>query len=75
MVASWVAILDAACFVMLAEAGLVPQDLPNRLQKMARFRNLLVHIYWKLDYSRVYDIMQADLGDLRSFASAMAVLV
>ena len=65
----------AACFVALSEAGLVAQDLSDRLQKMARFRNLLVHIYWKLDYNRVYDIVQADLGDLRSFASAMAALV
>ena len=31
--------------------------------------------YWKLDYNRVYDIVQSDLGDLRSFASAMAALL
>lgn len=65
----------AACFVVLSEAGLVSRDLSERLQRMARFRNLLVHIYWKLDYNRVYDIMQGDLGDLRAFASAMAALV
>lgn len=65
----------AACFVTLADAGVVSQDLSERLQKMARFRNLLVHIYWKLDYNRVYDIMLADIGDLRSFASVMAALV
>ena len=49
---------------MLFEAGLIPEGLSTRLQQMARFRNLLVHIYWKLDYGRIYDIMQRDTGDL-----------
>lgn len=35
----------AACFGVLREAGLVPAELTERLQQMARFRNLLVHIY------------------------------
>ena len=65
----------AACFVTLCDAGLIAQDLSDRLQRMARFRNLLVHIYWKLDYNRVYDIMQTDLGDLRGFSAAMAALI
>lgn len=48
----------AACFGVLREAGLVPAELAERLQQMARFRNLLVHIYWKLEYGQVYDILQ-----------------
>ena len=65
----------AACFAALCDAGLIAQDLSDRLQRMARFRNLLVHMYWKLDYNRVYDIMQTDLGDLRSFSAGMAALI
>jgi uncharacterized protein YutE (UPF0331/DUF86 family) len=65
----------AACFATRSEAGLIPEDLSQRLQQMARFRNLLVHIYWKLDYGRVYDIVQRDIGDLRLFAAAIAALV
>jgi uncharacterized protein YutE (UPF0331/DUF86 family) len=65
----------AACFATLSQAGLIQQDLSERLQGMARFRNLLVHVYWKLDYDRVWDIVQHDLGDLRRLASAIAVLV
>jgi uncharacterized protein YutE (UPF0331/DUF86 family) len=34
---------------------------------MARFRNLLVHLYWKVDNQRVYRIIQDDLGDLDTF--------
>ena len=33
----------ASCFAVLQEAGLLPADLTVRLQRMARFRNLLVH--------------------------------
>ena len=65
----------AACFATLGDAGVVDRELSERLQNMARFRNLLIHMYWKLDYNRVYDIIEADLGDLRSFASVVAALV
>ena len=45
----------AGCFSTLERAGLIPPDLSSRLQQMARFRNLLVHVYWKIDYGQVYD--------------------
>jgi hypothetical protein len=42
---------------------------------MARFRNLLVHVYWKIDYGQVYDVITTRLEDLRAFRSAMAGLI
>ena len=65
----------AACFAVLQEAGLVPSALAGRLQRMARFRNLLIHMYWKLDYGQVYDIIQHNLADLRQFEQAIAALL
>jgi uncharacterized protein YutE (UPF0331/DUF86 family) len=65
----------AACFDLLYEAGLIPETLTKHLQQMARFRNLLVHVYWKIDYSQVYNVIRNNLGYLRAFASAMAQLV
>lgn len=65
----------AECFRLLHEAGIIPAALSERLQRMARFRNLLVHMYWKVDYNRVYDVLQEDLGDLRAFCVALARLV
>jgi uncharacterized protein YutE (UPF0331/DUF86 family) len=65
----------AGCFVLLHEAGILPADLTSRLQQMARFRNLLVHVYWKIDYSQVYDVIQARLQDLRDFSRAMGNLL
>ena len=65
----------AGCFALLGEAGILPADLTARLQNMARFRNLLVHVYWDVDYRRVHAAMQENLGDLRAFASAITVLL
>ena len=42
---------------------------------MARFRNLLVHVYWKIDYGQVYDVITTRLEYLRAFRSAMAGLI
>jgi uncharacterized protein YutE (UPF0331/DUF86 family) len=65
----------AGCFAGLAAGGVIAADLSTRLQQMARFRNLLVHVYWHIDYGRVFDVLQTDLDDLRAFSSTIARLV
>ena len=65
----------AGCFGTLQEAAIIPADLSERLQRMARFRNLLIHVYWTIDYSRVFEVLEADLNDLRRFSEAVAALV
>ena len=61
----------AECFAILSDAQIIPKDLSETLQRMARFRNLLVHMYWKLDYPAVYDLIQHHLVDLRRFSEAI----
>lgn len=65
----------AGCFSGLAEAGLLPAELSLRLQQMARFRNLLVHVYWVIDYGRVFDVLETNLDDLRAFSRRIAALL
>ena len=65
----------AECFAILGEADILPQDLSRNLQQMARFRNMLVHVYWKIDYNRLYRILQEHLGDLRAFVRAVGELL
>jgi uncharacterized protein YutE (UPF0331/DUF86 family) len=65
----------AECFGVLQHAGIIAPDLAARLQQMARFRNLLVHLYWKIDQARVFEILSTDLDDLRRFAAAIARLL
>ncbi|MDE0629122.1 MAG: DUF86 domain-containing protein [Bryobacterales bacterium] len=65
----------AGCFALLGEAGILEPDLTERLKSMAKFRNLLVHVYWKVDYRRVHSAMQENLGDLRVFAATVVALL
>ena len=65
----------AQCFEHLQEAGMISKELMARLQQMARFRNLLVHVYWKVDYLQVYDVICFRLQDLRDFSVAIVQLI
>ena len=65
----------AGCFASLERGTLIGPDLSARLQQMARFRNLLVHVYGTIDYDRVFDILEHHLGDLRAFSRTMAGLL
>jgi len=47
----------------------------QRLQLMAWFRNLLVHVYWTIDYRRVFGVLERDVDDLRDFSRIVASLV
>ncbi|MGE5342514.1 MAG: type VII toxin-antitoxin system HepT family RNase toxin [Candidatus Omnitrophota bacterium] len=63
------------CFVLLGQAGIVPEELANQLRNMARFRNMLVHMYWNVDFEMVFEIIQNNLNDLRNFSSIIASLL
>ncbi len=55
-------------FPALAEIGVLPPDFAQRLVDMARFRNVLVHLYLEVDLERVYRYIQEDLDDFETFA-------
>ena len=61
----------ADCFHVLAENGIVPADLAERLARMARFRNLLVHLYGQVDDRRVWQILHNNLNDLEDYLGAV----
>ena len=65
----------AGCFVALERAGLIEAELSERLQRMARFRNLLVHVYWTIDYGRIHELLQGDIDDLAVFSRTVAALL
>ncbi len=62
----------ADCFTVLHEMGVLPAHLAESLRRMARFRNLLVHLYWEVDDRRVYRILRESLDDLTSFREVVA---
>jgi len=48
-------------FAILCDEGLIPEDLSIQLSDLAGFRNVLVHIYCRLNLDEVYGVLQDDL--------------
>ncbi len=59
------------CFEILGEIGVLPSDLAERLTRMMRFRNLLVHQYSEVDNQRVLEYARTRTGDLEAFLHAI----
>ncbi len=59
------------CFEGLRDAGLYDNDLCTSLCRMARFRNLLVHRYWKIDLETVHKFLNEHLSDLEDYLKAV----
>jgi uncharacterized protein YutE (UPF0331/DUF86 family) len=57
----------AECFASLHQRGILDASLAERLQAMARFRNLLVHRYWQVDDQQVLRIAREQVTDLLEF--------
>ena len=57
---------------VLADAHLVDPAIAADLRDTARFRNLLVHNYTKVDDTRVVEILRERVDDLALFRTALA---
>jgi uncharacterized protein YutE (UPF0331/DUF86 family) len=57
----------AGVFQILGQKGILPLDLAQQMMEMARFRNLLLHVYWAIDHERVYDRLQERVTGLEEF--------
>jgi uncharacterized protein YutE (UPF0331/DUF86 family) len=62
----------ADVFTVLADAALLEPSTAADLRDTARFRNLLVHGYARVDDTRVVDILRERVGDLAAFRTALA---
>lgn len=61
----------ADCMSILGELGILDPDLQTRMSRMARFRNLLVHLYWRVDDREVFRVMSEHLDDFDQYLSAV----
>lgn len=57
----------ADTFNVMAEKGVISEDLMEKLIEMAKFRNRLVHIYWEVDDEIIYVIIKDDICDIEEF--------
>jgi len=57
----------AETFEIVGEVGRFPGEFIEKLKRMARFRNRLVHIYWEVDQAMLYEILSEDIRDIEEF--------
>jgi uncharacterized protein YutE (UPF0331/DUF86 family) len=54
-------------FLVLNEAGILPDDFTQTMRELAGLRNLLVHLYWDVDDEMLYDGIRSELEDFDTF--------
>lgn len=65
----------ADCFAILGELNMFSPEFIDRLKRMAKFRNLLVHLYWKVDDKKVYQILKEDIQDIREYIKGIEKII
>ena len=58
--------------LILGKQGVIPVEFAERFAKAAGFRNILVHMYEKVDVGKLYDYLQNNLEDFNEFAKFIA---
>src|SRR3990172_3468575 len=58
---------NSEIFRILAEKKILPAEFSKSLVKMVKFRNQLVHVYWKVDMEQVHEILHERLEDFNKF--------
>lgn len=61
--------------MVLAEAGIIPNDFGRRFAPVAGLRNILVHEYVEIDLARIYNYLQKNLSDFDLFAKRIAQFI
>ena len=56
---------------IMEERKVFNEDLATHWKEMVKFRNLLVHLYWKVENEKLYDYLRNNLGDFEVFKSAI----
>ena len=65
----------ADTFTVLAERGILEHDFAERLRRMAKFRNRLVHLYGEIDVQHVVRVLVEDLGDFDLFRDLILAIL
>jgi len=61
----------AEMFRILNENNIIDETLSNALDKMAKFRNIVVHQYDKVDHSIVISILRKNLNDFNTYKNVI----
>lgn len=64
-----------SCFQQLAEMHVLPEELAQRLVRMARFRSLHVHRYHTIDNVQVHQAICDGIDDWEAFVDSVQRLI
>lgn len=56
----------------MGESAVLPQTLANRMESAAGLRNILVHMYAKIEPDKLYNNLQNDIEDMELFIEYIA---
>lgn len=62
-------------FEILEQNGVISSDVMDRCKRMVGFRNIVVHMYEKVDLEEVYIIYKRHLNDFEKFAGEIEVWI
>jgi uncharacterized protein YutE (UPF0331/DUF86 family)/predicted nucleotidyltransferase len=57
----------ADVFRILGGAGILSRSVAEGMADMARLRNLIVHLYWTIDHTRIHESLPRRIATLESF--------
>ena len=61
----------ADTFLVIQEQGVISSELGNKLRRMAKFRNRLVHLYGEIDNDFIYEYIKGDLKDIEEYKTVI----
>lgn len=53
---------------ILGKNGVIPYEFSLKIRGMAGMRNAIVHVYWNLDYEKIFEMIKDRLSDFEDFA-------
>jgi uncharacterized protein YutE (UPF0331/DUF86 family) len=65
----------ADIFLRLKDLAVIEPGLAERLVRMAKFRNRLVHLYWEIETKKIFQIIQDNLEDFKIFENKIVTFL
>lgn len=63
------------CFEVMEKEGALEKSLADKLRKMAKFRNKLIHRYWEIEDKNILEYARKDLSDFEDFIRSVDKII
>lgn len=63
------------CFEIMEKEGVFGKELTDKLRKMTKFRNKLIHRYWEIEDKNILEYARKDISDFEEFIKNIDKLI